>query len=214
MVGDIQKIFGLQESIAKRLKHLKATAGKPVSLKFERTIPSPVQPPDIHVPYGGSIEGPEYIIRRISYQGKFRIFGTLVQKLDFPPLDETMAKSFAAATGFNNPAAIAWEAVPYSFVVDWIFHVDSLIDTLNVQPFGGEWSISKVGYSIKDEFLYSVYLKTPPADGSRELYMGNWSIRRYVRKPGFPMSSLLLTDGTLSPTQQVLAVALLEQKRR
>jgi len=212
-ISDLKALFAMTEMVTKRLKHLRDSYGKQVDLVFQRTIPPLASNPDISVPFLGSFEGPSYVVRRLSYQGKFRIFGKLVQKLDIPDTSFATAKAFAAAAGFNNPAAIVWEAIPYSFVIDWFFHVSSLIDTLNIQPFGGEWDVSRVGYSIKDEFLYAVYLDLGSNAGHQQVYCGTIFVKRFVRKQGFPMSSLLLTDGSLSPTQQVLALALLEQRR-
>lgn len=208
-IGDIQKIWAMSEAITKRIKFLRDNRNKPVKLHFSRNIPAMGDSWEIDLPYIGSVEGPTYRVKRASYLGTFRITGELLQDLDIPDTRIGTAKAFAAAAGFNNPAAIVWEAIPYSFVVDWFFHVSSLIDTLSIQPFGGEWKVSKVGYSVSDEFRYLVYLNA----NSTLRYVGTLSVERFVRKPGFPMSSLLLTDGSLSPTQQVLALALLEQRR-
>lgn len=42
--------------------------------------------------------------------------------------NETLAN--AASIGLLNPAQVAWELVPYSFVVDWFLPVGSFLETL------------------------------------------------------------------------------------
>jgi hypothetical protein len=212
-ISDVKNIWALADSVQKRIEFLKQTVGEPRKVSFVRDIPPQGDTWQITLPFGGSFEGPSYIVKRLSYQGKFHIGAQFIQNLDIPDTSLATAKAFAAAAGFNNPAAIVWEAIPYSFVVDWFFHVDSMVGTLNIQPFEGRWEVSNVGYSIKDEFQYYVYLDTGSNDGHRQIPVGTISVKRFVRKPGFPMSSLLLTDGSLSTTQQVLALALLEQRR-
>jgi hypothetical protein len=39
--------------------------------------------------------------------------------------------SFLAQTGFTNPINLAWEVVPYSFVVDWFIPIGPWLETLN-----------------------------------------------------------------------------------
>jgi hypothetical protein len=34
--------------------------------------------------------------------------------------------------GFDNPARVAWNAIPYSFVLDWMYPVGSLLDRLSL----------------------------------------------------------------------------------
>lgn len=213
MIGDIKTILNLGDAIAKRIQFLRSNANKVIPLSFVRTITPRSPGLEIRVPFVGTLTGLTYVFKEFSYQGVFRIFGKLVQNLDIPDTKLTTIKAFAAAAGFNNPAAIVWEAIPYSFVIDWFFHVSSLIDTLNIQPFGGEFNVSKVGWSLKDSIIWGVYLEQGPEGGFHRDFLGQVTIRRFHREPGFPVGSLFLTDGSLSPTQQLLAGALLEQRR-
>jgi hypothetical protein len=39
--------------------------------------------------------------------------------------------AFAAQTGFTNPINLAWEVLPYSFVVDWFLPIGPYLETLS-----------------------------------------------------------------------------------
>lgn len=214
-VSDVKRILTLSDAVSKRLKHLRDTMGKPVDLRFEREldfnpVPAPIiiEPPAsaryFDLPYG-------WEFRRAGYRGRFNASAKLLQNLEGLDLPMSNLKAFAAASGFNNPAAIVWEAIPYSFVVDWLFHLDQQIGKLAIQPFGGEWTLSNVGYSITEEWHYLVYQRFFPAYNPLQ-FVGSAKIRRYQRFPGLPVSSLFLTDGSLTPKQLVLSLALLNQR--
>lgn len=127
MITDLKAIINLADSVDKRIKYLKSTAGQTVSLSFKRDIPDP-GPYLLTWPYNGS-NARYFDYKRLSSQGTFQVTGKLRQ--DLSDLDGLAShlKALAAATGFNNPLAIVWEAIPYSFVVDWLFHLDSIIGT-------------------------------------------------------------------------------------
>lgn len=214
-VGDVKKMMALTTAIDKRLKHLVETAGKEVRLSFSRALDGS------HVPdligkqaHPSSQPGATLNFRKMAYSGKFQVTGKLFQKLEILSDPLGGMKAFAAATGFNNPAAIVWEAIPYSFVADWFFSIDKQIDRLAIQPFGGEYRVTDVGWSIKEQVKFSVSQAFYLSHGNTETVLGYLDVQRYQRYPGLPMSSALLTDGTLNPKQLVLGLALLEQRRK
>jgi len=43
---------------------------------------------------------------------------------------ESEARSILSKTGISNPASLAWEALPFSFVVDWFLPVGNYLDSL------------------------------------------------------------------------------------
>jgi hypothetical protein len=213
-IGDLQKLMNLSESVNKRLNHLVATAGKEVSLSFKRDIPqgTPIDTTrHIGAPWN---PGANIRWKQVGYSGKFQVTGKLTQNLDDLRDPLSTKKAFAAALGLNNPAAIVWEAIPYSFVVDWFFRLDKQIGRLAIQPFGGEWTLRDVGYSVKESFNFLIYQEfyLDVAGNIVEL-LGTVEFQRYMRFLGLPMSSLFLTDGSLTPKQLALSLALLNQLR-
>jgi hypothetical protein len=121
-------------------------------------------------------------------------------------------KALSAAGGFNSPARVIWNAIPYSFIVDWFFHVGKLLDSLSIQPFGGEYTVSNINYSIKLEAAFDVYFRMANGQIPSKPYLGRADYKSYIRRLGFPVSSLFITDGILSPMQLALSAAMFLQK--
>lgn len=65
-------------------------------------------------------------------------------RIDAQPENELLHT--LAALGITNPAEIAWELVPYSFVVDWFLPIGSWLSSLDAMlGYGPTWcSISKI----------------------------------------------------------------------
>jgi len=56
-------------------------------------------------------------------------------------LTETL--SMPRSLGLYDPLGIAWEVLPYSFVIDWFLPIGSYLDALSVFPYvSGDWCIS------------------------------------------------------------------------
>lgn len=54
----------------------------------------------------------------------------------------------AKSTGLSNPALLAWELIPYSFVVDWILPVGAYLENVNASS-GLTFMHGSVGFKIK-----------------------------------------------------------------
>lgn len=67
------------------------------------------------------------------------------QKMHVKYVLEDTAKQVLAQTGISNPALLAWELLPYSFVVDWFLPVGNYLESLTA--FDG--FVLKGGYSTK-----------------------------------------------------------------
>jgi hypothetical protein len=210
-VGDLQKIFALSEYINQKIKSLKENIGKPVTLTFTRPLvqSGPVEQSWEMPGWNEGLSNSRTRWKLSSYKGTFRATTNLLQNLDIPDEPLSTLKAFAAAAGFNNPAAIVWEAIPYSFVVDWFFRFDQSLGSLAIQPFGGEWTLSETGYSTKESFFWDVtfdFFGVSTAFGTAVSTL-------YRRHRGLPMASVFLTDGSLTPKQLELGLALLNERR-
>ncbi len=86
-----------------------------------------------------------------------------------PSNDLTMS---LASLGISNPLLIAWELVPYSFVVDWAFPVGAWLESLDAMLGYGASSTSVTTFA-RVEWLENGFNSIDPSTGV--IYTNNWS---------------------------------------
>lgn len=127
--------------------------------------------------------------------------------VDVPGLRE------ASRLGLTNPLGVAWELVPYSFIVDWFAPIGSMLELSSARAglrfIGGSTSLCAIGSHV-------VFLK--PYSGVAVLSTGKLSVRKYhfERYPlgDFPIGRLYLRDNPLKSKQSLDALALWHQTQK
>ena len=146
----------------------------------------------------------------MSYQQcQFRAHATLLHKLQ--GLDDKLAllRALGAGTGFGNPLLVAWDRVPYSFVVDWAFRLSDVLKLVAFQPFTGDWRLSDTHYTLKHTGSIQVWDSVyPTLNSHRWERCGTLYFRRFTRRLGLPVNPFDLGVPEFSRTQQALIVAL------
>lgn len=213
MIGDIKKLYNIVQTTSKRLEWLRATHGKKVKIGFMKDVSTSFtsSPDHLESQYGhGTYPWAACAFRPVHQKAVFRAGAFVHHQLKGLDEASAMTKGLLAATGFNKPAGIVWEAIPFSFLVDWIGRVGTLLNRLTVQPFEGSWQLSSLTWSLKRYVQFEVWQKFehPP-----EYRLGGGFCESYVREPGFPVTAALISGGNLDTRQQLLLLALLEQGR-
>jgi hypothetical protein len=122
--------------------------------------------------------------------------------------------SVARSLGLTNPAAVAWEVVPYSFCVDWFLPIGSYLSAWGVIPalkgrFLTVESTTVTGYKFTKLSQFPLWR---PADGYslKERFFG------YRRTPSgsltVPRPTMKSIPQALSPAHLYNAVALVHQR--
>jgi hypothetical protein len=151
-LGDLTTLSGIVGSIIKRVAWLKAHNGKRTKLRFRRTglQSTPAIPPRIdltvYTPYDREYDT---IATLVSNDVEFT--ATCELHMNLQGLDglEGLARAAFAALGMGNPAGIAYNAIPFSFVLDWVFKLGNFLDRHKLQPYIGEWRIDDFSHSLK-----------------------------------------------------------------
>lgn len=127
---------------------------------------------------------------------------TLIYKIDESYLNSISSVSLL------NPASVAWEITPFSFVVDWFLPVGDFIDSLDATMGltflrGSEVTVSRV----KQMTVYQVPRTSAPAWGS---FTGSISVETLNRQPlgSFPTVSAPRFKNPISTTHAANALAL------
>lgn len=95
-------------------------------------------------------------------------------RIDAVPANELMIR--LAALGLLNPLEIAWELVPFSFIVDWALPIGDYLQSLDAML---GYSQAYCSISTLERYSNSFTLEdTPPFDPGGSLYTSRWVIRR------------------------------------
>lgn len=135
-------------------------------------------------------------------------------------LDTFMGKvdALSAALGVNNPAKIAWNAIPFTWLLEYFVNVGPYLEALKGKPFKGKMEIRAVWSSYGYKFLADVdagrvntcQLKPSPPLSERR---GGYLVKYYSRFPGTVLRD---TEGLLSlgltPDQVLIVTALTESR--
>ena len=204
LISTAKAIASSSEKIFTRLAFLRSTRGHLTSLVNARTGSYQTSPP----PGWGNPANSFMTYAEVHTTYKFTIGGHLYQNLI--GLDDAMAplRAFRDYGGFDQILKIAWNAIPYSFVVDWLTHFGDTLGQYRLPAsFDGEYRIispwcacSSHGTGVFWMWHYPSFNGALPA--------AHGTLDRYVRIPGLPA---VTATTQLSWLQQALAGALLIQ---
>jgi hypothetical protein len=149
----------------------------------------------------------------VDYSSEFRARGYLLQRLRDLDSTLTLVRAFMSALGLNNPLKVVWNALPYSFVIDWFGKVSTHLDRLGkVQDVSSQWQVERTCMSYTQTCKFEVRSVNLSWDGSvvnPTQLLGTVNLRRYIRVPGLPVSLDIFSLNNLNPKQLALTMALL-----
>lgn len=236
-VGDLIKITQVWDRVTKRLEFLLANRGKIVRQSFYNSslwdenphigttfysnphtapfVTSYVNPEGYpYETYMGQWDGHPgtegfVSLEMTSYKASFSASWYLLQELE--GLDDAWAglRALISGLGINNPAKIVWNAIPFSFIVDWMAPFGKALDSLAVQPFRGRWDVYDVVTSTKETIgLNQVRNFSRGTGGGYTPIVNPIVVEKYERRVGLDLSlsDIDLTD--LTRDQQTLLASL------
>jgi hypothetical protein len=211
-VGDLMKLSGLLSTVSAKIEHLRATWGKKTRLGHYASNVVSVQtgPLSVFNQRVNTWDAPdrtEYWQLK-GYRCDLRAGGYLYHRLKDLDSAYGYIRACAAALGLGNPLKAVWQALPYSFVVDWFLGLSRHLDTLDINPFKGDWQVSDFSSSAIANVVWSVYQDSAP-HGMQ--YLGRVRAKRYERISHLPVPASVFTLTGLSPQQLLLSTAMLAQ---
>jgi hypothetical protein len=207
--SDLKTLANLNQSVEDRLSFLRKTRKKVTRLghakKHTLTFDSYVYDTNL-TGWQGFID-PGTVDLRLIAGCKFTH--------DIPWLDTVHGKlrAFGSALGLNNPVLAVWQALPFSFMVDWFVDVGGMLSGLDLQDETAGWKVWDLTWSAEFSWVDKVYQRSYDYSGSLVV---NWPITDllssfYARSPGYPEIGFLasLDPESLSPKQLSLLLALI-----
>lgn len=207
-IGDLQKLHNLMQIVRTRIEYLKSTYGKETRISYQKSFDVPSGAPS------SKLDANSLLYTRRSYRGIFHCTGYLTHYLENLNGIEGLFRAAAGALGLNNPLGVVWEAIPFSFVVDWFTRIGSIVQHTAVQPFVGDWNVKKITWSFKVSGDWGCTQDFGSSWTPRVVtpFQGTWS--QYSRTVGLPVADSLLSSSALDLRQQALAAALIHQNVR
>jgi hypothetical protein len=128
-----------------------------------------------------------------------------------------MFLSTASELGLTNPLAVAWELVPFSFVVDWALPIGSFLNQIDASVGWTFVTASLTKYSKDSAKTIKVSKNLPAVFAYRECNVVREMHRMSVVRAGIVSWSQLLSlpyiKNPISLTHAANALALLTSKR-
>lgn len=213
LISDLKTLARLIPTVIANLEEIRARNHRYVKMHFRKELPiSDVfhsVGPSLKFPYIGSFKS-----RPINPRAVFRCHAYV--KLDVEGLegDIGVLKAFVIALGLNNPAKIVWNAIPYSFILDWFIRISDRFPPYKVYESkmtarGFCWSLKETG--VREYYTDGIY---PLTGGSTkvEKSLGRAILSRYTRQLTPPVGNGAFQISSLSGEQQALLAALISQR--
>ena len=206
LVGDLVRIYDRLRTLNDHIEWLRKNSGQITKVEFKTGLS---QPTSSTLPYLPSTPPSPYGFWRNITELRAGMKAWALVTYDVSALTDLQlkTKTLLRSFGLNNPAAIVWEAIPYSFVVDWVSNVGDLIEKLEV-PVKLPCVFHDCGYGVWVESViedhFATWGKSFPIRRTRTRY--------YSRRPGLPIGISGLSLETPTAKQLTLGLALLAQK--
>jgi hypothetical protein len=188
-LGDLKGIANILGTVQKRLQFLRDSWGKRTRLTFVRK--GFWEPPVIPFEMELDPEPFHCVIQRESYRYDFRAQAWLTHHLE--DLDDALTtfRAIAVGLGLGNPLGAVWEAMPFSFILDWLAGVDSVLAGLSVTHIAeGDFWVRRPTTSVKMVGRLSVAQYTGRYPGTLDwvfpVNIGALRCSRYTRWSGPP----------------------------
>lgn len=205
LIADISASLGLLDSVRNRIAHLKRTYGKVQRYRrFKRyELPSKGN----SAPFSWSGQPCSYCWVPGQAFTTYGIGFTYVQTLAGLEDANREIAAITAALGFNRPLSVVWDAIPYSFLVDYVSNVGDILSRYqSYTAFEGEINVLD-GWTSTKKIAQCTLCASD--DGINNLIpVSNNTSMDYNRNPGAYTNRGLVLDTNVSGIQMANIAAL------
>lgn len=189
-ISDIVSMYNALRNLEKRLSDLKKRAGKPQSRRYSTLVPGTTIPEIVlYQDYvgmpGGSVGdfSPRAKIRVVRHASEGVYYhANMRYSYQLPPEVNGIhgqIKAYMDALGFRLNPAIVWNALPFTFLVDWFFNVGEVLGRFSVDNLQIKVGISEFCQSAKSTLSISAYASLNWQQQYTERWYGEFPFRSY-----------------------------------
>lgn len=142
VIGDIKKIINLHEKLSKKLAMWNEVALKGAILDFHTTLfkfdeTNLVEEPLVYLAFDGTVQYRQVV----SNSAKLHLY------IQPEPLNASYLDIAWQTLGLDKPLAVVWEALPFSWFIDYFLNIQELIDNFEKSASPFKYTIVDAGYS-------------------------------------------------------------------
>lgn len=227
LIRDIQSLYSSLSSLDARIQDVINRADTPQQRYFGTDAIAAQPVSDLWLgnstaPQGGqgfgSYLNPRIRSRVTSESTAVRYHATVRYRYPVPPALRTAAgrtKALLDTLGLNRDPSIIWNAIPFSFVIDWFVNVGGFLKGLRTDNVPIKSEILDFCHSVKVERKVQLrHQSNSTTPGSPDPFTGAWMTSDtaiatvYERRVGVPDLRLALQTSGLSLREAVLSAAL------
>jgi len=231
LFSDIAGIYHAINDSTKRIDAKMSQAGKPLvrhfTTEYEEFADSEEESPELSRlcwlnpdnVWGTPIRSEATKSSRYVHYEPTRFHAQVLYVYRYDELQQLFAHQFARldSLGINLNASIIWNAIPWSFVIDWVVGVSRFLNDHRIDLMEPEIRILRYSYSVRRRRY--IHLKSfnrctyPTAGEGRVTALPVVTETSYQRICELPTASLLQTSG-ISPKEFILGAALVLSRRK
>jgi hypothetical protein len=216
MINDIAKAYKSLNSVDKQLKKLLADADKPIHRRYVKRITENLGAGTTVVENSGNSNNFYYAggtrYERITQVGISQFSATIEYSYKLPSMtsQELRVAALADYFGLNLNPSIIWNAIPWSFVVDWTLGVSQWLNQFairNVRPIVYIRRFCAVAHAERSILTYLTPNWTSIHEGGPAL-CSQVTEKAFRRIANYPDLYSSITSSGVDPTEFTLAAAL------
>lgn len=215
LIGDLQALASVISHAKKEVNRLLSNEGKELVSHYRMGVPVDGSRTDTIQPYNDTL-GNKFDVTRVYTSAASVYTGTLRYSIKFDSKMRAHAHTLGLldALGLQFNPKFVWDAIPWSFVIDWVAKVGNLLEQLKTSNLAPQVIITDYCHSYKRQFSIEQFIAfgvTNPQKFPAAL-VSTWAYSYYIREPAVPNTSLYLYGSGLSPRETILGVALALQR--
>lgn len=230
MIGDIKKLLRSAEDARKRIAELKKLNKKVTKLHRSASLDLGFVPSSMpsyaksQIPWGMSpeTEAPPYLFSHGNVSAiKCIATVTLEVYYDLSGLDaqDAFLKTMLTSLGFCNAPKALWNAIPFSWLLEYFVNLDKILNAFDNKPFEGQVLVKAAGTSIKTSAVIesggyvAPSIQTCLLDEDVDFTVfQTYYVEQYSRQLGIDLGADIFLNESLSKGQLAILAALLHQK--
>jgi hypothetical protein len=215
-ISDLQDTFLAHQRVSSRLNTLRSAPGRYLPVRVKQQLAANIVNNDMLPPDTGVLCDYQW---QCNYKRSTAIIGAWGRVREDLNMSDTWL-AYLEYFGINKMAGLAWELIPYSFVVDWFTNAQERLNSVSRLRVGGPFTqyrglwASEKAELVED--LYCVPAISPSTDPitypTGPFVVATRATTSYKRYSSIPDTSGVVDLSALGPIQYLLGASLIVQR--